>query len=43
MGIEVIGLVPKETKFEIKYDPKKTDLDKILAALKEKGKSAKKL
>ncbi len=42
-GVELLDLKEKEKLFKVKYDPKKTELSAILAALKDAGESAKKM
>lgn len=41
--VEITDLKPDETKFKVKFDPKKTDLTEMLAAMEAKGESAKKI
>ena len=42
-GVEVIDLEAGKRPFKVKYDSKKTELSKILAAIKETGESASKM
>jgi copper chaperone CopZ len=42
-GVEILELELDKKPFKVKYDPKKTELAKILAALKECGESAKQM
>ena len=42
-GVELLELEVDKKPFKVKYDPKKTELSAILAALKEAGEPAKKM
>jgi len=42
-GVEILDLVEANKVFKVKFDPKKTELPKILAALKDAGEPAKKV
>ena len=42
-GVEIVELTEGEKPFKIKFDPKKTELAKILAALKDAGEPASKM
>ena len=42
-GVEILGLEQGKELFKVKYDPKKTELSKILAAIKDSGESATKM
>ena len=43
LGVECVDLKADEKKFSVKFDAGKTSVDKILAALKTAGESAKKI
>ena len=43
VGVEILELEEGKKPFKVKYDPKKTELAKILAALDEAGEPAKKM
>ena len=42
-GVQILELEEGKKPFKVKYDPKKTELAKILAAIEAKGESAKKM
>ena len=42
-GVEIMDLKVGALPFKIKYDPAKADLAKMMAALKEKGETVKKM